>query len=93
MLVTVAGLGAWWVTSQLDWIQYRREFLKNNHCWDGSARNMAYHPRPRAPFGLWVFGEEGVEVLCMERPVSEADEDTAKRLFPEAKIELTTWTR
>jgi hypothetical protein len=53
MLVTLAGVVAWWVSSQFNWIRERRDFVANNPIVlvrDGSTR---------APGLLWLFGEEG----------------------------------
>jgi hypothetical protein len=60
VLVTIIGVGAGWVTYQLNWIRERhkwREWL-NAHAGGGSIGGMQDEPRPPLPWSLALFGEQ-----------------------------------
>ena len=86
VLVTLVCVGfGYWVHWSKDWIRQRHEFKQKllgvSFLDDG--------PQPAAPAGLWVFGEYGNGSLWFLE-LNDNDLETAKRLFPEAKISIGT---
>jgi hypothetical protein len=78
-LVTLVAL---WVGWSFNWIRERREFLRA-----GNALGAVAHASTGgAPGLLWMFGEEGVEVVILFTD-ERADYERARRLFPEAQVE------
>jgi hypothetical protein len=82
-------LWACWLGYYANWIRQRRELL--------NERNVAvsFTPEHRPPaFGLWLLGERGASTVFLEyggwmglKP-DDAQKELARRLYPEAEIEL-----
>jgi hypothetical protein len=78
VLVTIIGVGAAWVTYQLDWIRDRHKFLQN---WGVVV--LAEIPKSETAWNFWLFGERQVARLSVPLPLRSS----ASRLFPEAEID------
>lgn len=104
-LLVVTLLGAW-LGYQLSWVRARRVFLAEEYAirdsqkrWWSTIDNPGQKP-PRAPWGLWVFGEQGYTSIAFisqsntptdQRALTDRDRerlDLARRLFPEANINV-----
>jgi hypothetical protein len=74
-----------WVHRSREWIRQRHEAL----C-EGKVGDFSGLDRPKAPGGLWLFGERGVGFMDVERNADYLlNCENAKRLFPEAELERT----
>jgi hypothetical protein len=79
VLVTVVAI---WFGWSLNWIRERRAFLR-----DGLGQAyLSYQDPPPAPSFLWVFGEEGAEIVCVNARNGSPENAFAKELFPEAIV-------
>jgi hypothetical protein len=83
-MILASVVFGWWVHTSREWIKQRNE-AKAQYTfsfWDDVSDTEA---RPRAPGGLWLFGERGFARLwCLD-----GNPDTVKaaqRLFPEAEV-------
>jgi hypothetical protein len=108
-LLVVTLLGAW-LGYQVNWVRARRAFIAEECAirdaqkgakrgWWSTIDNPGQTP-PRAPWGLWVFGEQGYTSIAFisqsntpvsQRALTDRDRErleTAKRLFPEANINV-----
>lgn len=92
-LLIVVTIFAIWLGYQWHWIRQRREFLER----DTRLGNQTGLNVPSAPHLLWAFGEAGYDSLfvLVDSTISEqitANEktrlDRARRLFPEAKVQV-----
>jgi hypothetical protein len=90
VLVTLVCVGfGYWVHWSREWIRRRHEWLyvqvynKPTGRWVPSVRDPPTRPPPpRAPGGLWLFGEEGAgEIDCPSE-----EQERAQQLFPEAIV-------
>ncbi len=79
VLVTLAAL---WIGWSFNWIRERREFVREGN----TSAPCAHGSTSRAPCLLWLFGEQGAEVVLLFTD-EKADYDRARRLFPEAQVE------
>jgi hypothetical protein len=80
IIVTIAAIistGFVWRQSQLEWIRQRHEFVKR-------FPSRADPQTSPCPWHLRIFGEKGYELVCAHQ--DNADE--ARKLFPEAHIEV-----
>jgi hypothetical protein len=78
VLVTIVCIGfGWWVHWCKEWIRQRHEALERGEVRDVS--DFSDHERPRAPSGLWLFGEKGISLI-------DAGPESTRwsELFPEA---------
>jgi hypothetical protein len=66
---------------QLNWIRQRHEFVSTHRTFTG------YPPRPKAPWPLSVFGEEGFLFVFTQKSAAHSEMGRAQQLFPEAKAE------
>lgn len=87
VLVTLACVVLAWVGYSLNWIRERRAILRTNAMdvsdWIGILiPNGRPVERPRAPGGLWLFGEKGVT----EIQSGASSVEHVRRLFPEAVV-------
>src|SRR4029078_4971425 len=76
VLVTIIGIGAGWVTHQLNWIRQRHAFIQAYE-----LGLLCYSPPIPPPWHLRLFGEQGYEhqgLLIKEGYLNEA-----RNLFPE----------
>ena len=91
VVVVIASIPCAWVGYSLNWIRQRHEVLDNewpefNRHW---RRYLAIGFNERAPGGLWLFGERGVEALAIGlRPGEEYIEVRVRLLFPESKLRV-----
>jgi hypothetical protein len=96
-VVTVTAVLSWWVVYQLNWLHQR----ENARAWLAASNDSWYAPSLRgapaqasAPWGLRLFGEQGVVGVGVDRnefaagrvPYSPAE---LKRLFPEARVDFS----
>jgi len=82
--VTLCCVAGAWAGRQLNWIREREQF-ENTKAWDLTAIcTYGRETRPAPPFQLRLFGERGRSVLSVE----PHDADAARRLFPEAEIDV-----
>ena len=79
VLVTLAAL---WIGWSFNWIRQRRDFVREGN----TLGAVAHGSTSRAPGLLWLFGEQGAEVVLLFTD-DKADYDRARRLFPEAQVE------
>ena len=80
MVISSAGFGCW-VHWSREWIRQRHEF------WDRHlAEKLIQAVPPRAPGGLWLFGEEGVHLIVRESDATPEIVDEVGGLFPEAQV-------
>jgi hypothetical protein len=88
VLVTVAVVPLGWAAFSWRWILERHEFLTTYK--SESAVMLMDEDRNFAPCGLWVLGEQGIELLELnlddDTPNGETLVDRARRLFPEAEF-------
>lgn len=84
VLVALIGLGLGWITNSLRWIRERHEMLAGQPLLPPGKIPPPFG-RVRAPGLLWLFGEEGVAVVCWY-PGSPVSLQVAQRLFPEGEI-------
>ena len=81
VLVTIV---ACWLGYSMNWIHQRREALASGTM-QVSGPDVALFFPPRAPGGLWLFGEKGeYEIIVPSN--DEGDGQRAIRLFPEARV-------
>ena len=100
-LFVVVTICACWLGYEFNWIRQRRAFLDDQQRhWivDGPRRFVPFYGSARAPFPLWLFGEDGVRTLHVvvvdgsTAPPNLAHQDRypetrqAMRLFPEAML-------
>jgi hypothetical protein len=104
-LLVVTLLGAW-LGYQVSWVRARRAFLSEEYAirdsqkrWSSTIDNPGQTP-PLAPWGLWLFGEQGYTSIAFisqsntpadQRALTDRDRerlDLARRLFPEANINV-----
>lgn len=83
ILVAMALL-AMWCAYSMNWIRQRRAAIDSGIAHRGTA---SYLPTPSAPGMLWMFGEQGYELIAVDESPS-IDIDEIKGLFPEAEISL-----
>jgi hypothetical protein len=89
VLVTVASLSAWWVTTQLTWVRHRRA-ADAQHGYSEFVsivvREKLHQTESKElTWGLRLFGEEAVPVLHCH-PASELKAAELRKLFPEADV-------
>jgi hypothetical protein len=80
VVMTLASIALAWARFSLDWIHERQtaEFADF-----GGDQFVDASKLPRAPGGLWLFGEKGRgQVVCR----NASDLERYSRLFPEAKV-------
>jgi hypothetical protein len=80
VLVTIAGVGASWVTYQLNWIQQRHVFLAKHALGWASCIPTDL----QAPWQLRLFGETNNNMVNMRADNSRVAQ--ARELFPELFI-------
>jgi len=92
-LFVVVTVCACWLGYQLNWISQRRDFIENRAptrvYWAPSLSlpiTITDPSRVDAPGMLWMFGERGNWKIA---PSHRVDVDEARRLFPEAEVDLT----
>jgi hypothetical protein len=79
ILVTIVAI---WIGWSFNWIRQRREFVR-----PGNELGAAVSTgEVRAPGMLWIFGEQGAQVVLLFTD-KESDFERARRLFPEAHVE------
>jgi hypothetical protein len=82
-MILISAAFGWWVHRSREWIKQRHEALANGWVSDDSKDD-----RPRAPSGLWLFGEHGVAVIAVYHNRDQiaflAKCSEARQLFPEA---------
>jgi hypothetical protein len=83
-MFVIVALVAVWLAYSANWIRQRREFVRDKQA-DASTSIFVRESPVVAPGLLWVFGEDGVEVLLLQTP-TESDFAEGRRLFPEAQI-------
>ena len=86
VVVTVVAVLCAWVAYSLNWIRERHHAIATGEV-KVVRQNVRYSfliltPVPRAPAGLWMFGEHGNRELLVDENMAEK----AHRLFPEATI-------
>lgn len=81
LLIAVAALAVpmAWGGYSLDWIRQRRAV-----CEDGRVAVTTCDFAPRAPGGLWLFGERGASDVLYKPDFPNAEQ--LQRLYPEAKL-------
>lgn len=84
VLVTLAAVPLGWRAYALNWIAQRHRFLSSHSL--GTTTFVGYP----APYGLGLFGEEETPSIKVD---GKDRVDEAKRLFPEAKIEVDEISR
>ena len=87
VVVTVLAIFLGCVAYQLTWIQQRRAFADSS-CLNGAYLTFEPDQNPPAPFPLGLFGERGALDVYLERDASQSEIATARRLFPEARVQL-----
>jgi hypothetical protein len=91
VFVTLAAPIFSWVGYSLNWIRQRREALSTGFVVDltGTTIDWSKSARPRAPGGLWLFGEQGVGYLKVRVGSSHhenrVNHENVWRLFPESR--------
>jgi hypothetical protein len=82
VLVTLACVGfGYWVHWSREWIRQRQEAREEVF----ALVPLLPEEPPRAPCGLWLFGEKGVlEIRCGTDRIEQL-----KRLFPEARVKVS----
>lgn len=79
LFCVMVGLGVRWVQHSQEWIRQRREVL---NLYGGLFHMPGSN---QAPGFLWLFGEQGVEVISCSS-WSKQNRDKVARLFPEAEV-------
>lgn len=88
-----------WVGHSLNWIRERHHFLANafmvysekNVKKLGVGQYILEDQDP--PFPLWLLGERGIAEFHFFPPNRVREIDEAKRLFPEARVDLMGFPR
>jgi hypothetical protein len=78
-LVTLVAV---WMGWSFNWIRQRREFVRPGN----ELGAVVSTGSVRAPGLLWLFGEQGAQVVLLFTD-NESDFERARRLFPEAHVE------
>ena len=81
-LFIVVTLIAVWIGWSFNWMRQRQEFVRPGN----ELGAVILTSDVRAPGLLWVFGEQGAQVVLLFTD-KEADFERARRLFPEAHVE------
>jgi hypothetical protein len=88
VVVTLAAVPLGWAAWSWKWIRDHHEFLATYT--SESAVMYMDEDRNFAPGGLWMVGEQGVNLLELnlenDTPNGEQVVDQARRLFPEAEL-------
>ena len=76
-----------WLGYSANWISQRRAILRT----DGISVPEKWRrpPRPLAPGGLWILGEEGFRAIIVAEQLQGSHDDLierVKKLFPEANV-------
>jgi hypothetical protein len=79
VLITLIAI---WVGWSFNWIRQRGEFVRPGN----ELGAVVSTGNVRAPALLWVFGEQGAQVVLLFTD-NESDFDRARQLFPEAHVE------
>jgi hypothetical protein len=79
VMVLSSAVFGWWVHRSREWIRQRHEWMAE---YRESFWMTFNNDQPRAPFGLWLFGEVGRQYIT----VHPAYLDEASKLFPEAEV-------
>jgi hypothetical protein len=94
VLTTAVAVLVGWVVYERDWVRQRHQFLREQELAAGppSPGAAVLILLTDAPGQLWMFGEDGyatVDVYVDETaPGAAATIDRARRLFPEAMINI-----
>ena len=97
VLVTVLCV---WLGYAMNWIRQRRDFAAAMTARSAEFDVLHTHPRKRAPMGMSLLGEPAVKLVQivetgadgLPRKDTEQIVQTAQKLFPEAEIEIASWT-
>ena len=97
VVVTAAALLSCWVIYQVSWLRERQ----HARAWLAASNDSWYAPslqgaetQASAPWGLRLFGEQGVIGVGIDRKQFAAGRvpystDELKRLFPEARVDFS----
>ena len=89
--VTIGSVDfGYWVLSSREWIRQRHEGLATHDRYGGWGPTVVTNPTV-APWGLWLFGEDGVDTIICSSPWDNEPIDSeeilrVRRLFPEAQV-------
>jgi hypothetical protein len=81
MIVASATFG-YWVHWSREWIHQRQKWIEREGIF--VLRGGWGVKPPTAPYGMWLFGEHGVQIMFV---ATVEEEQEAKRLFPETLVE------
>jgi hypothetical protein len=91
-MIVASAMFGYWVHWSREWIRQRQEAIEADNIHYFSAVFTGHFPElgtpatARAPYGLWIFGEQGI-VLIGEIDATQVER--TKNLFPEARIKAT----
>jgi hypothetical protein len=84
MVVSSAAFG-YWVHWSREWIRQRREVIRTHVVFVGLQQVYQSKNMPRAPSGLWLFGDSGWRIVLLREHRREAE---VQRLLPESEVAL-----